>query len=130
MVNHIKNADVHRAGDGTMAASYAEVHAEPLFIINEFMHRTLSPATVFHRTGVMSASHQGEVPVVTGIIAFIANPVVPDLLVGDLETVAGRTDKSTGVAADAILRNLFKCNRIKLLLQFLIDFRVIHFQTE
>jgi hypothetical protein len=50
----------------------------------------------------MSARHQGEIAVIAGIVALIPHAIVPDFLVRDLETMTGRADECTGVAADAV----------------------------
>jgi len=102
LINHIKNADIHRAGNGTMAASHTQVHTEPFLVINKFMQGTLPPPAVFYRARVVSSSHQREISVVARIVTLISNSCILDLFICDLETMTGRADESTGVATDAV----------------------------
>lgn len=102
MVHHLKDGNVHGAGDGAMPASHAKIYPKTLLVVNEFMHGSLPPAAVLGRAGVMAPCFQCEIRVVAGIIALVAQACIPDLLVGDLETMAGRADECTGVAAYAI----------------------------
>ena len=102
MVNNIEDADVHRARNGAMTAAYAQVHAKPFFIIDKFMHRTLSPPAVFGGSRVMSPRHQCKIDIVAGVITFIPHACILYLFVGDLETMASRTDKGTCVTAHTI----------------------------
>jgi len=64
LINHIKNADIHRAGNGAMAASNAQVHAKPLLVINKFMQGPLPPSAVSNRPWIVSSGHQREISVV------------------------------------------------------------------
>ena len=64
LVNHLKDADVHRAGDGALAASYTEILAKAFLVINKLMKCPLPPATVFHRSRVMAAGHKCEISIV------------------------------------------------------------------
>ena len=72
------------------------------------MKGSLAPATVFDGPGIVSACHQGKIAVVARIIAFIPDARVFDFLVGNLETMTGGTNKSTGVAPYAVIGNIFK----------------------
>jgi hypothetical protein len=88
-----------------MAASHAEVHAKPFLVIHKFMQSPLPPPSVLYRAGIMSSGHQREISVVAGIVTLVTNPCVFDFLIGDLETMTGGADKSTGVAADTVEGN-------------------------
>ena len=102
MVNYVKNADVHRAGDCAMSAAHTKVYAKTFLVVNEFMHRPLPPAAVLCRAGIMATGFQCKINVIARIITLVTDTRVLDLFVGDLEAMAGRTNKSACVAADTV----------------------------
>jgi hypothetical protein len=102
LTNNIKNADVDRAGNGTMTTSHTKVHAKSFLVIDELMHGTLSPPAIFNRAWVVTASHEGKISVVTGIIAFITDTRVFDLFIRDLEAMAGGANKCTCITPDTV----------------------------
>ena len=102
LVNYLKNADVHRAGNGTFSTAHAEVLTKPLLVIDELVHGTLAPAAVLGRARVVTARHEGEITVVAGVVTLITEAGILYLFIGDLEAMAGGANKSAGVAADAV----------------------------
>jgi len=85
-----------------MPATYTKIYPKPFLVVHELMHRPLPPAAEFGRTGVVAACFQSEINIVAGIIALVTHSGILDLLVGDLEAMAGWADESTGVAAYAV----------------------------
>ena len=102
MIHHLKDGDIHRAGDRAMAATHTKIHTETLFIINELMHGPLPPPAVLCRAWIVSACLQGEVNVVAGIITFVTNSRIPDPFIGDLEAMTSRTNERAGITAYAV----------------------------
>ena len=113
LVNNFKNADIHRAGNGAFAASYTEIFAKALLVINKLMHGALPPPAIFNRTGIMTAGHKGKIAVVTGVIALVANAGIFHFFIRNLKAMAGGTNKRTSVTTHAITRNIFKFRGIE-----------------
>ena len=74
----------------------------------------------------MAAGHQGKIDIVTGVIAFVPDSFITELLVGNFKTVTGGANKCTGIATDAVGRYIFKFRGVKLSLHFFVYLRVVH----
>ncbi len=81
LVHHVKDAYIYRACDRASPAADTEIYPETFLVIDKLMHGSLTPATVFDRPGIMSAGHQCEISIVTGIITLIPEACVFHLLI-------------------------------------------------